>query len=109
MLVEEAQEGPDPVVGDDAVIVGEQQELAGGCADAQVACPRHAPPAIVHQADRGRPTISLPDPNALGMQGSLRLVSPITGFTFRADSDLVPVRFTIDSVRPAVSSTNRVA
>ena len=27
---------------------------------------------------------------------SLRLVSPIIGFTFRADSDLVPVRFTID-------------
>ena len=53
--------------------------------------------------------MSLPDPQALGMQGSLRLVSPIIGFTFRADSDLVPVRFTIDSVRPAVSSTNRVA
>ena len=67
------------------------------------------PEYTIHQADRGRPAVSVPDPQALGMQGSLRLVSPITGFTFRADSDLVPVRFTIDSVRPAVSSTKRVA
>ena len=39
------------------------------------------------------------------MRGLLRLVSPIIGFTFRADSDLVPVRFTIDAVKPAISST----
>lgn len=66
------------------------------------------PEYTIHQADRGRPTVSLPDPHALGMGGSLRLVSPIIGFTFRADSDLVPVRFTIDSVQPAITSTNRV-
>jgi hypothetical protein len=66
------------------------------------------PEYTIHQADRGRPTVSLPDPQALGMVGSLRLVSPIIGFTFRADSDLVPVRFTIDSVKPAITSTNRV-
>ena len=67
------------------------------------------PEYTIHQADRGRPTVSLPDPQALGMRGALRLVSPIIGFTFRADSDLVPVRFTIDSVKPAISSTKRVS
>ena len=65
------------------------------------------PEYTIHQADRGRPSVSLPDPQALGMAGALRLVSPIIGFTFRADSDLVPVRFTIDSVKPAVASTKR--
>ena len=67
------------------------------------------PEYTIHQADRGRPVVSLPDPQALGMRGDLRLVAPIIGFTFRADTDLVPVRFTIDSVRPAVSSTHRVS
>lgn len=66
------------------------------------------PEYTIHQADRGRPHVSLPDARALGMRGSLQLTSPIIGFTFRADSDLVPVRFTIDSVKPAVTSTNRV-
>jgi hypothetical protein len=67
------------------------------------------PEYTIHQADRGRPTVALPDPQALGMRGGLRLVSPIIGFTFRADSDLVPVRFRIDSTKPAVSSTTRVS
>jgi len=67
------------------------------------------PEYTIHQADRGRPTVSLPDPQALGMRGALRLAAPIIGFTFRADTDLVPVRFTIDSERPAASSTSRVA
>jgi hypothetical protein len=67
------------------------------------------PEYTIHQADRGRPFVSLPDAQALGMQGALRLASPIIGFTFRADTDLVPVRFTIDSVQPAVSSTKRVS
>jgi Acetoacetate decarboxylase (ADC) len=66
------------------------------------------PEYTIHQADRGRPVVELPDPQALGMRGALRLASPIIGFTFRADSDLVPVRFTIDAVKPAISSTNRV-
>ena len=67
------------------------------------------PEYTIHQADRGRPTVALPDPHALGMVGALRLASPIIGFTFRADTDLVPVRFTIDSVKPAITSTKRVA
>ncbi len=67
------------------------------------------PEYTIHQADRGRPVVSLPDPHALGMRGHLRLLAPIIGFTFRADTDLVPVRFTIDSIRPAVTSTSRVA
>jgi Acetoacetate decarboxylase (ADC) len=67
------------------------------------------PEYTIHQADRGRPAVTLPDPRALGMQGALRLASPIIGFTFRADTDLVPVRFTIDADQPAVTSTKRVA
>ena len=63
------------------------------------------PEYTIQQADRGRPVVSLPDPQALGMRGALRLASPIIGFTFRADTDLVPVRFTIDGVKPAVTST----
>ncbi|MFV0306528.1 MAG: acetoacetate decarboxylase family protein [Desertimonas sp.] len=66
------------------------------------------PEYTIHQADRGRPTVSLPDPSALGMDGRLRLGDPIIGFTFRADSDLVPVRFTIDPTRPAIAGTRRV-
>jgi Acetoacetate decarboxylase (ADC) len=66
------------------------------------------PEYTIHQADRGRPNVSLPDPQALGMRGALRLAAPIIGFTFRADTDLVPVRFTIDSVKPAITSTDRV-
>ena len=67
------------------------------------------PEYTIHQADRGRPTVSLPDPHALGMRGALRLASPIIGFSFRADTDLVPVRFTIDGVKPAITSTKRVS
>ena len=67
------------------------------------------PEYTIHQADRGRPTVSLPDPQALGMRGALRLASPIIGFSFRADTDLVPVRFTIDGVKPAITSTTRVS
>jgi hypothetical protein len=66
------------------------------------------PEYTIQQADRGRPTVSLPDPHALGMRGALRLSSPIIGFTFRADTDLVPVRFTIDTEKPAIASTKRV-
>jgi len=55
-----------------------------------------------------RPEVQLPDPNALGMQGSLKLASPVVGFTFRADTDLVPPRFTIDAVESALSSTKRI-
>jgi hypothetical protein len=67
------------------------------------------PEYTIHQADRGRPFVSLPDPQALGMDGNLRLAAPIIGFTFRADSDLVPVRFMIDANQPAISSTKRVS
>jgi hypothetical protein len=67
------------------------------------------PEYTIHQADRGRPEVRLPDLDALGMQGNLRLTSPIIGFTFRADTDLVPVRFVIDTVESALTSTKRVA
>lgn len=67
------------------------------------------PEYTIHQADRGRPEVRLPDPQALGMRGSLQLASPIIGFTFRADTDLVRPRFTIDAIEPALTSTRRVA
>ncbi len=67
------------------------------------------PEYTIHQADRGRPEVRLPDPQALGMNGDLRLGSPIIGFTFRADTDLVPARFVIDAIEPALTSTKRVA
>jgi hypothetical protein len=67
------------------------------------------PEYTIHQADRGRPEVRLPDPQALGMNGDLRLASPIIGFTFRADTDLVPARFVIDAIEPALTSTRRVA
>jgi len=66
------------------------------------------PEYTIHQADRGRPEVRLPDPQALGMRGGLKLASPIIGFTFRADTDLVPPRFTIDPVESALSSTTRL-
>ncbi len=67
------------------------------------------PEYTIQESDRGRPSVSLPDSQALGMLGQLRLTSPIIGFTFRADTDLVPVRFVIDSVQLATTSTSRVA
>jgi hypothetical protein len=66
------------------------------------------PEYTIHQADRGRPEVRLPDPQALGMRGQLKLASPIIGFTFRADTDLVPPRFTIDAVESALTSTKRL-
>ncbi len=67
------------------------------------------PEYTIHQADRGRPEVRLPDLHALGMRGDLRLTSPIVGFTFRADTDLVPIRFVIDAVESALTSTKRVS
>lgn len=66
------------------------------------------PEYTIHRADRGRPSVTLPDPEALGMRGRLRLASPIIGFTFQADTDLVPPRFMIDAVEPAIASTSRI-
>jgi hypothetical protein len=66
------------------------------------------PEYAIHQADRGRPMVSLPDPDALGMRGRLRLRTPIVGFAIKADTDLVPVRFRIDPTKPAVEGTTRI-
>ena len=66
------------------------------------------PEYAIHQADRGRPVVRLPDPDALGMGGALRLLSPIVGFAIRADTDLVPVRFRMDPTKPAIEGTTRV-
>lgn len=66
------------------------------------------PEYAIHQADRGRPSVVLPDPEALGMCGRLRLAAPITAFAFRADTDLVPVRFRLDPRSPAIGGTRRV-
>jgi hypothetical protein len=62
----------------------------------------------VHKADRAMPRLHLPDPEALGMAGRLRLAFPIIGFSFRADTDLVPVRFVMDPTKPATQGSRRV-
>jgi hypothetical protein len=66
------------------------------------------PEYAIHQANRGRPTVRLPDPEALGMQGLLKLRTPIVGFAIRADTDLVPVRFRMDPSKPAIEGTTKI-
>lgn len=67
------------------------------------------PEYTIHQAERGRPSVRLPDPLALGLRGLLSLQAPIVGFTFRADTDLVRPRFRIDPTRPAIEGTTKIA
>lgn len=66
------------------------------------------PEYVVHKAHRAVPRLRLPDPQALGMQGLLRLASPIVGFSLVADTDFVPVRFALDPAKPAVDGTRRL-
>ena len=67
------------------------------------------PEYAIHSADRGTPSLVLPDPQALGMRGGIALDRAIVGFTFRADTDLAPVRFAIDPSKPAIQGTRRLA
>ena len=53
--------------------------------------------------------LELPDPHALGMRGGIHLDRAIIGFSFRADTDLAPVRFAIDPTKPAVQGTRRLS
>jgi hypothetical protein len=76
--------------------------------DAKGAVVQVNPEYAVHSAERGKPILRLPDPMALGMNGKIRLSSPMTGFTFKADADLTPVKFLMDPVELAVRSTRRV-
>lgn len=76
----------------------------GGAALVQV-----DPEYAIHSADRGTPRLELPDPHALGMAGAVRLDRAMVGFTFKADTDLAPVRFAIDPSKPAVQGTRRLA
>jgi hypothetical protein len=66
------------------------------------------PEYAVHKANRAVPRLSLPEPEALGMQGRLKLATPIVGFSIVADTDLVPVRFLMDPTKPAVQGTRRI-
>ncbi|MFN0030470.1 MAG: acetoacetate decarboxylase family protein [Acidimicrobiales bacterium] len=66
------------------------------------------PEYAIHSADRGTPYLELPDPNALGMRGGIRLDRAIIGFSFKADTDLAPVRFAIDPTKPATQGTRRL-
>ena len=81
----------------------------GAGADGEGALVQIDPEYAIHQADRGRPSVRLPDPEALGMRGLLQLQAPIVGFALRADTDLVPVRFRVDPNRPAIEGTTRIA
>ncbi len=66
------------------------------------------PEYAIHSADRGTPSLELPDPQALGMRGGIRLDRPIVGFSFRADTDLAPCRFALDPDLPAFQGTRRL-
>lgn len=67
------------------------------------------PEYAIHSADRGVPTLHLPDPQALGMGGGIVLDHAMVGFTFRADTDMAPVRFAIDPSKPAIQGTRKLA
>ncbi len=67
------------------------------------------PEYAIHAADRGTPSLQLPDPQALGMRGGIRLDRAIVGFSFKADTDLAPVRFATDPTKPAVQGTRRLS
>ena len=66
------------------------------------------PEYVIHNADRGRSILRLPNLDALGMAGRIVLTSAMTGFAFRADSNLTPVRFVMDPVISAVQSTRKI-
>ena len=66
------------------------------------------PEYAIHKAQRGVPRLNLPDPNALGMRGMLRLGAPIVGFSIVADTDFVPIRFLMDPVKPAIQGTRKI-
>ena len=72
--------------------------------------PRPGRPGVHDPPGRPRPGRGRPCPTRRRSACAARCscVAPIIGFTFRADTDLVPVRFTIDGVRPAVTSTTRI-
>lgn len=66
------------------------------------------PEYAIHSADRGTPSLVLPDPQALGMRGGISLDLAMVGFTFKADTDLAPVRFALDPSLPAFQGTRRL-
>jgi len=66
------------------------------------------PEYVIHSADRGRPILELPDPQALGMGGRIRPTMAMTSFAFRADVTLPPVRFVMDPQRLAVQGTRKL-
>jgi len=66
------------------------------------------PEYAIHKAQRARPRLHLPDPQALGMRGLLQLAAPVTGFWFTADTDMVPVRFRMHPEKPAMQGTVKV-
>jgi hypothetical protein len=110
-VMEIAVGDPEPIAGADLLAfdnlhlirLGEGGEGVGSGAIVQV-----NPEYAIHSADRGRPVLRLPDANALGMRGGIRLTLPMTAFAFRADTTLPPVRFVMDPVELAVQSTRKV-
>ncbi len=66
------------------------------------------PEFAIHKAERSVPHVRLPDPEALGMRGRLKLTAPIVGFWCKADTDMVPVRFVMDPSVPALQGSRKV-
>ena len=106
-LMEIAVGDPEPINGADLLPFDNLHLIRLG-QDAAGAIVQVNPEYAIHGADRGRPVLRLPDPDALGMAGGIRLTMAMTGFTFRADTTLPPVRFVMDPVVPAIRSTRKV-
>ena len=107
-VVDLAVHTADVINGSDLMTFDNLHLVRLGDEDAASSC-RSTPSTRSTRPTAAGPSVRCPTRTRSAWPGSLRLVSPIIGFTFRADTDLVPVRFTIDSVKPAISSTKRVA
>jgi hypothetical protein len=98
---------PEPIAGADLLAFDNLHLLRLGAAEEGVIAQVN-PEYVIHSADRGRPILELPDPQALGMAGRIRPTMAMTSFAFRADVTLPPVRFVMDPLRLAVQSTRKL-
>lgn len=106
-VMELAVGDPEPIAGADLLAFDNLHLIRLG-AEERGAVVQVNPEYAIHGADRGRPVLRLGDPAALGMNGGIRLTMAMTGFSFRADTTLPPVRFLMDPDELAVRSTRKV-
>jgi hypothetical protein len=106
-VIEAVVGDPEPIAGKD-LMAFDNLHLVRLAAGDEPAIVQVDPEFVIHTAERGAPRLRLPDPAALGMANRIRLTNPMTGFAFRADTELRPVRFAMDPARPAIEGTRRV-